>query len=63
MSTFVPRVTIDVAQKGTRSVKLLDGLIAGATPYHHTVEAGGSVDFFTGELLPHHAADFWRGGI
>ena len=45
MSTFVPRVTIDVEQKGTRSVKLLDGLIAGATPYHHTVEAGGSVDF------------------
>ena len=61
MKYQIQKVTFDFSAKANQSIKVLDGCIPGATPYHHTVLKGETLELEPGEF--HHILTVLKGDV
>ena len=61
MKYDIQKVTLDFSASVRRTTKLLDGCIPGATPYHHTVLAGDTLELAPGNC--HHVLIVLKGEV
>ena len=61
MKYEIQKVAFDFSAKKSQTTKVLDGCIPGATPYHHTVLKGETLDLEPGEF--HHILTVLKGDV
>ena len=61
MKYEIQKVKFDFSLQESRSVKVLEGCIPSATPYHHTVLKGSSLALEPGEF--HHILTVLKGDV